>query len=253
MLVATFNINSVRAHAGNLLEWLRARRPDVVLLQELKCETPAFPAAPFEDLGYQCAVFGQKAWNGVAILSRIGLEDVTRGIPGVSDPQARYIEALVGGDTRVASVYVPNGDPVGTEKYDYKLEWSGRFNDRLGDLARLDEKVIVGGDFNVVKRDDYVYNPAAFRDSAVMQPRVRELFEEGLEEGFRDAWDVVNPGRVAYTYFDYRGAGLRKNNGFVLDYFLVNDRVRAVSSEVDKSPRARPRSSDHAPLLLEVE
>jgi exodeoxyribonuclease-3 len=243
----------VRAHLENLVEWLRAAGPDVVLLQEIKCESAAFPSMLFEDEGYSCAVAGQKSYNGVAILARGSIEDVSVGLPSSDDPQARYIEAVVDGGTRVACVYAPNGDPVGSGKYDYKLEWMKRLNDHLSVLARRPEKVIVGGDFNVVRRDDFVYDPAAFRDSSVMQPRVRELFEESLACGFRDAWEMLNPGAVAYTYFDYRGAGAYKDKGFVLDYFLVGEMARPSRIWVDKAPRLRPRSSDHAPLVMEME
>ncbi|MDR1009212.1 MAG: exodeoxyribonuclease III [Rickettsiales bacterium] len=253
MLIATFNVNSVRAHIENILEWLRAFRPDVALLQEIKCETDAFPKMLFDEAGYNSAAYGQKSYNGVAILARDSIEDVETGLPTFKeDPQARYIEALIGGRLRVANLYAPNGDPVGTEKFSYKLEWMRRFNEHAAHLARLDEEVVIGGDFNVIKTDAYAYNPKLFKDSAVMQPEPRTLFYEAVDKGLADAYATLNPDKVEYTYFDYRGNTLAKDNGLVLDYFLTNKNVKLEDAGVDKSPRARPHASDHAPLWIEI-
>jgi len=251
--IATLNINSVRAHWENIEHWLRETKPDVVLLQEIKCETHVFPTLLFNEMGYNCAVLGQKSYNGVAILARESLEDITYNLPTFpEDPNARYIEALVGGHTRIATVYTPNGNPVGTEKFEYKLEWYKRFNEHVKHLGKLDEPVILGGDYNVIRFDRYAYNPAEYRPTALMRPEVIKAFEEALSHGFRDAYNELYPASNDYTWFSYRAGSVHKNHGLLIDYFLVNDKVKPESLHVDMAPRKAPKASDHAPLVMEI-
>jgi exodeoxyribonuclease-3 len=247
MRIATFNVNSVRAHLGNILEWLGSSGVDTLLMQETKCVDEAFPKEPFEDMGFNVEVFGQKSYNGVAILSRYSIEDVNRGIPGYGDTQARYMDAAIGGYFRVANVYAPNGNPIGTEKFGYKLEWMRRFRDRAGDLLNLDEPLLVAGDFNVVLDDGLIYNPEAFRDDAIMQPESRTAFRAVEALGFRVA------DNREYTYYGYRGGSFARDRGIVLDYFLAGARVRVLSVYADRTPREAPGASDHVPLVLETQ
>jgi exodeoxyribonuclease-3 len=247
MRIATFNVNSVRAHIGNILEWLGSAGVDAVLMQEIKCVDEAFPREPFEDMGFSVETFGQKSYNGVAILSRYSIEDVNRGIPGYNDPQARYMDALIDGYFRVACVYAPNGNPIGTEKFDYKLAWMERFKDRAEDLLNLGEPLVIAGDFNVVLDDGMIYDPAAFKDDAIMQPESRAAFLAVEELGL-----AIAPNRE-YTYYGYRGGSFAKSHGIVLDYFLTGPKVGVVGVYADRTPREIPGASDHVPLVLELE
>lgn len=254
MIVATFNVNSARAHLQNILGWIGEFAPDVVLMQEIKCETQAFPALEFEDRGYNVKAFGQKSYNGVAIISKHSIEDIQCGIPGYGDPAARYMDALVGGRLRVANLYAPNGNPVGSEKFPYKLEWMKKLRGRLEELIKNDEEIIVGGDFNVIRRDDMVYDAKSMADDAVMRPESRAAFDALLAPGLFEAYDAIKPGAAEYTYWDYRAGAFAKDRGMVLDYFLLNEQARAklLDVGVDKSPRACEHSSDHTPLWVEL-
>jgi len=247
MRIATFNVNSVRAHLANIMEWLESAHVDVVLMQEIKCETHAFPAQTFEDAGYNVAVYGQKSYNGVAILSRLSIEDVNRGIPGYDDASARYIDAVIDGYFRIVNVYIPNGNPIGTEKFRYTLDWRKQLEARLRELLKYDEPLIIGGDMNVVVDEGMIYDPKALLDDAVRSPEVIASFARLSSEM---PLNLV-PNRE-YTYYDYRAGMFAKGKGVVLDYFLVNDKVEVSSHYVDKTPRLSPGASDHVPLILET-
>jgi exodeoxyribonuclease-3 len=247
--VASFNVNSVRARMPVILDWLKRSRPDVVLLQETKCEDHVFPALEFEDMGYNLKIHGQKSYNGVALLSREYIDDVKTGL--FDDLQARYIDAFTCG-VRVVNVYAPNGNPIGTDKFLYKLQWMEKLLERIHSLMRNDEPLIVTGDFNVVRRDDMIYNPKAFKDDAVMQPESRAGFEKILDLGLISAAEKFSLDRE-YTYYGYRGGSRDKGNGMVLDYFLLNPEAakRLKAYGVDGYARDLPRSSDHIPIWLE--
>ncbi len=256
MIIATFNVNSVRAHLPNILDWIKNFSPDVILMQEIKCETNAFPYLEFEDLGYTVKVYGQKTYNGVAILSKYSIEDVVLGLPTFpSDVQARYIEAVIDGHIRVASIYAPNGNPVPSEKFEYKKEWMEHLYKHIESLMKNDEALILGGDFNVALGDREIYNPKAFEDDAITQPESREgmkkLFDLGLFDGYR----IFNPdNEKAYTYFGYRGGCFQKGYGILLDYFLINAKAKdiIIDAGIDLSPRGNEKPSDHTPLWIEV-
>ena len=247
--IASFNVNSVRARMPVVLEWLRQTRPDVVLLQETKCEDQVFPMLELEDAGYNVKIHGQKSYNGVAILSRGYIDDVQRGL--FDDHQARYIDAFTCG-VRVVGIYAPNGNPIGTEKFQYKLAWMEKLHERLAELGRQGEPLIVGGDFNVVRRDDMIYNARAFADDAIMQPESRLGFEKILGLGLVSAAEKFGLERE-YTYYGYRAGSRQKGNGIVLDYFLLNDAAASMAKAygVDGFARDLPRGSDHIPIWLE--
>lgn len=186
MRIASFNVNSVKARLPALLAWLRSAQPDVVCLQELKCEEPAFPRLEIEDAGYQAEVVGQKSYNGVAILSRHGIEVETRSLPGdADDPQARYVEALIAGKLRVGALYLPNGNPVDSEKFPYKINWMNRLLERAEELLSLEEMTVLAGDYNVCPTDGDVYDPVAFADDALCRPESRAAFRRLLHLGDR--------------------------------------------------------------------
>ncbi|MBP3615778.1 MAG: exodeoxyribonuclease III [Alphaproteobacteria bacterium] len=256
MIIATFNVNSVRAHIQNILDWIDEFSPDVILMQEIKCETDVFPYMEFEDKGYNVKAFGQKSYNGVAILSRFSIEDVTTGLPTFpSDTSARYIEAVIDGHIRIASVYAPNGNPVPSEKFEYKKEWMEHFIEHIKSLMNNDEELIIGGDFNVALTDREIYNPKAFEDDAITQPESREGMKKLFDLGLIDSYRIFNPDNdKAYSYFGYRGGCFQKGYGILLDYFLINEKAKSIitNAGIDTSPRGREKPSDHTPLWIEV-
>jgi exodeoxyribonuclease-3 len=256
MIIATFNVNSVRAHIQNILDWIDEFSPDVIVMQEIKCETDVFPYMEFEDKGYNVKAFGQKSYNGVAILSRFSIEDVTTGLPTFpSDTNARYIEAVIDGHIRIASVYAPNGNPVPSEKFEYKKEWMEHFIEHIKSLMNNDEELIIGGDFNVALTDREIYNPKAFEDDAITQPESREGMKKLFDLGLIDSYRIFNPDNdKAYSYFGYRGGCFQKGYGILLDYFLINEKVKSIitNAGIDTSPRGREKPSDHTPLWIEV-
>jgi exodeoxyribonuclease III len=257
MKIATWNVNSVKARLPAVEAWLRQAAPDVVALQELKTIDDGFPAAAFEDLGYNCAVYGQKTYNGVAILSKHPLEDVTRGLPGFDDVQARYIEALVPGDAgviRVASVYAPNGNPLGTDKIAYKLDWMQRFAARAEELLAFEEPCVLMGDYNVIAEEIDCFDPAAWTGDALFQPESRAALRRILNLGYSDAFRAKNAAAGQYTFWDYQGGAWQKNHGIRIDFQLLSpqalDRLEKVA--IDKAVRDGEKPSDHVPVWCEI-
>ena len=255
MKIASWNVNSIRARLAHLLDWLRRAAPDVALLQELKTVEESFPHAEIEDLGYNCAVAGQKSYNGVAILSKRPLEVERRALPGDGDDeQARYLEAVTGG-VRVASIYLPNGNPAPGPKYDYKLAWMKRLLGHAAALREFEQTIVLGGDYNVCPTDADVYDPEDWRDDALCRPQTRALFRGLMWQGWTDALDVWHPGKAGlYTFWDYQGGAWQRDHGLRIDHLLLSPRAadRLVACEVDREPRARPRASDHTPVWCEL-
>ena len=257
MRIATWNVNSLKARLEKVSGWLERTRPDVLLLQETKVVDDAFPRLEIEDLGYNVAAHGQKTYNGVAILSRFPLEDVSRGLDGDdADDHARYIEAVVGGATpvRVASIYLPNGNPIGTPKFTYKLSWMERLRARLTALLEHEEICVFGGDYNVCPTDDDVWSPAAFADDALCQPESRHHFRALLYLGLTDALRARHPEPGVYTYWDYQGGAWPKDHGLRIDHLLLSPQAadRLGAAEVDRRPRGKNRASDHTPVWCEI-
>ncbi len=253
MKIATWNVNSVKARLAHLLAWLTSAKPDVALLQELKCVEDAFPRLEIEDLGYNCAVVGQKSYNGVAILSKRPLEDLLERLPGdKKDDQARYLEATVDG-VRVASVYLPNGNPVASDKYPYKLAWMARLEAHIRDRLALEETLILGGDYNVAPADEDVYDPKQFKDDALCRPETRRAFRRLVNLGLTEAFRALHRDPHVYTYWDY-GRAFEHDEGLRIDHFLLSPQAadRLVSCEIDREPRRQEKPSDHAPVCLEL-
>jgi len=255
LTIATWNINSVRSRLPLLLSWLRVKAPDIVLLQETKAMNDQFPREAIEDLGYNISIYGQKSYNGVAILSKFPIEDVTIGIPGFEDEQARYLEAVVK-DVRVASVYVPNGMEVGSDKYAYKLDFLRYLYAHTHTLLTYDEAFILGGDFNIAPSDLDVYDPQEWHEKILCSTPEREAFRSLLYLGLTDALRALYPQeKELYTWWDYQRGAWQNNYGLRIDHFLLSpqaaDRLKDVS--VDKQVRDVEKASDHAPVVCQLE
>lgn len=259
MLIATWNINSVKARTDILVTWLKEAKPDVVCLQEIKCEDHAFPHAAIEDAGYTAVTHGQKSYNGVALLSRHPLEDVERGLPGdPEDTHSRYIEATVMGSTgplRIGCLYLPNGNPVGTEKFPYKLRWMERLHARAAELLAREEPAILAGDYNVIPTVEDARTPEAWTGDALFQPESRGAYFGLLNAGWTDAIRHEYPGDLGpYTFWDYQAGAWQKNNGIRIDHLLLSPQAadRLESARVDKHVRSWDRPSDHVPALVSL-
>ncbi len=255
MLIASFNINGIRARMPRLLEWLEERQPDVACLQEIKCQDPDFPAAEFEKIGYGAAWHGQKGFNGVAILAKGSKpEDLHVGLPGdPDDEQARYIEADISG-VRVANLYLPNGNPHPGPKFDYKIAWMGRLRARMRELWELERPTVMLGDFNVIPEDKDVWSASAMASDALMQPESRDAYARLLGDGWTDAIGTLNPQGGVWTYWDYQAGAWQRDHGFRIDHLLLSPEAadRLVSAGVDKEYRGREKASDHAPVWVEL-
>ena len=254
MIIATWNVNSVIARLPLVLKWLGQARPDVLCLQETKCVDDRFPAREFEEIGYRAEVFGQPTYNGVAILSRTPLTDVQRGFPDDDvSAHARLIAATVGG-VRVVNVYVPNGQSVGSEKYDFKLGWMRRLREFFDEECWADDDVLLCGDFNVAPEDRDVHDPRLWRGKILCSERERAALGEVKDWGFTDAFRARTEEDGHYSWWDYRAGSFRRNNGLRIDHIWVSEPLagRALRSWIDKEPRGWERPSDHTPVLVEV-
>ncbi|GAA4724573.1 exodeoxyribonuclease III [Sphingomonas lutea] len=256
MKIASFNINGIRARLPRLVEWLDREKPDVACLQELKCADESLPIADIEAAGYGAVWHGQKGFNGVAILSRGDGPKLRRvGLPGdPDDSHSRYIEAEVG-DFIVASIYLPNGNPVGTEKFDYKLRWMDRLREHAAELLELERPVVLAGDWNVVPEDRDVFSAKATQHDALLQPQTREMWRRILAQGWTDALRAFHPDDPRlYTFWDYTAGCWQRDAGFRIDHLLCSpeaaDRLRG--SEVDRWARGEEKASDHAPTWVEL-
>jgi exodeoxyribonuclease-3 len=252
--IATWNVNSVNARLPNLLDWLQGAAPDVVLLQELKCVEENFPRLEIEAQGYHCAAVGQKSYNGVAILSKQPIEDLAGRLPGEpEDEQARYLEGTTFG-LRVAALYLPNGNPVGSEKFPYKLRWMARLEARVRTLLEREQPLLLGGDYNVCPSDDDVYDPEGFRNDALCRPESRQAFRRLVNLGLTEAWRALHETPHVYSYWDYTARAFENDNGLRIDHFLLSPQAadRLAFCEIDRGPRGKPKASDHTPVVCEL-
>jgi len=254
MLVATWNVNSIKQRIDHIVTWLAERRPDIVCLQETKCVDDAFPREPFEALGYNITIHGQKTFNGVAILSKFPFDEARPRLPGNDgDEQARFLEAVVStkaGALRIAAIYLPNGNPPATEKYPYKINWMERLIDFTSERLNHEEPLILAGDFNVIPTRDDVRLPEAWAGDALFLPATREKFRTLSGLGLTDAVRAVSDERGLYTFWDYQAGAWQKNDGIRIDHILLSPHAadRLIAAGIDRHVRGWERPSDHVPV-----
>jgi exodeoxyribonuclease-3 len=260
MKIATWNINGVKARLDGAVAWLKETAPDVACFQEIKCADEAFPAEAFEALGYNIAVHGQKGFNGVAILSKRPLDEVAvKGLPGdEADTHSRYIEAVIpngAGVVRVGCLYLPNGNPIGTDKFAYKLAWMRRLHDRVEGLLALEERLLLMGDFNVIPDPVDARNPQAWRNDALFQPETRAAFRTLVNLGLTDAVRACHPEPGVYTFWDYQAGAWQKDHGIRIDHILLSPQAtdRLHGAGIDKFTRSWEKPSDHVPVWVELD
>lgn len=257
MRIATWNVNSINARLEGVLAWFESEAPDVAVLQELKCVDEKFPTEAFERLGYNVAVHGQKTYNGVALLSKHPIEDVRKGLPFLSedevDEQARYIEAVIAAPApfRVVGIYLPNGNPIGTEKFAYKLAWMRRLHAHAQGLLAFEEPLVIAGDYNVIPEAEDVANPQAWLGDALFQPESRAAFRALKNLGFADAYMQADGAPGGYTFWDYQAGAWQRNLGIRIDHLLLSpqaaDRLTGVVIHRDERDKEKP--SDHVPVV----
>jgi exodeoxyribonuclease-3 len=258
MKIATWNINGMRARVESAAAWIKETQPDIVCLQELKCEDAAFPQDVFADLGYNIAVNGQKSFNGVALLSKLPLEDVSRGLTGDDgDTQARFIEGVVsagGGAVRIVSLYLPNGNPPGSDRFLYKLAWIERLAGYASARLAEEEAFVLAGDFNIIPENADARFPDNWRRVALFQPESRVGYRRLINLGLTDAVRACEAGPGPFTFWDYQAGAWQKDNGIRIDHVLLSPRAtdRLVSATVDKRTRQWDKPSDHVPVIVEI-
>ncbi|MCF6443551.1 exodeoxyribonuclease III [Nereida sp. MMG025] len=258
MKIASFNINGIKARLPALLDWLSEAQPDVAVLQEIKSVDEAFPREPIEDLGYIVETHGQKSFNGVAILSKHPLEDVTRGLPGDdSDEQARWIEATVVGKQaiRICGLYLPNGNPTPGPKYDYKLAWMDRQIAHAKSMLSHDIPFLMAGDYNIIPQPEDCANPAAWKDDALFRLESRAKFRTLCALGLTEAFRARNMAPEQYTFWDYQAGAYNRNDGIRIDHFLLSPQAADMLTDcqIDAHVRGREKPSDHVPIWVELD
>jgi exodeoxyribonuclease-3 len=255
MKIATYNVNGVNGRLPVLLRWLEEAQPDIVCLQELKAPQDKFPKQAIADAGYNATWHGQKSWNGVAILARgMDIHEVSRALPGdPDDTHSRYIEAAINGMI-VACLYLPNGNPAPGPKFDYKLQWFERLTAHAKELFAIDKPVVITGDFNVMPTELDVYKPERWVDDALFRPEVRAAFQKLMKQGWTDAIRKLYPEETIYTFWDYFRNAYGRNAGLRLDHFLLSPHVskKLLAAGVDRHVRGWEKSSDHAPVWIEL-
>ena len=259
MKIASFNVNSINARLPRITEWFDIAKPDVAVLQEIKCMDEKFPADAFEERGYNVLVHGQKTYNGVALLSKHPVDDVMRGLPGdESDEQARYIEALVMPDDtdpiRIGGLYLPNGNPAPGPKYDYKLNWMARLTAHAKSLLASEETFVLAGDYNVIPQAEDVYEPKAWEGDALYRPETHAAFRELVNLGLTDAIRQIDPSSILYTFWDYQRGSWQKDNGIRIDHLLLSPQAadRLKDAGVDRNERGKEKPSDHVPVWIKI-
>lgn len=264
MKIATFNINGIKARFETLTKWLEDSAPDVALLQEIKSQDESFPRAHFEDMGYIVETHGQKGFNGVAILSKLPLEDVTRGLPGgdgagrdgTDDIEARYIEATIMGDKpiRACALYLPNGNPAPGEKFDYKLRWMDRLHARAKEIISTEECAFFAGDYNIIPQEEDAKKPESWREDALFRPDSRAAFRRLQNLGLTEAFRAKKQGPGHYSFWDYQAGAWNQNNGIRIDHFLLTPQCADLLNDcwIEADIRGREKPSDHVPVWVDL-
>ena len=253
MKIATFNVNSIRSRIQNLADWAKEKKPNIILLQELKCQDDEFAKLNLQDIGYHAVSFGQKSYNGVAILSDEPITDVTKGF-GDDDEQARFISGETHGIC-VASLYCPNGNPVDSEKFSYKLAWMEKLETFVKQHVLRDERVwVLGGDYNICPDDRAVWDISVMAGDALCQAESVACYRRLVNLGLVDAWRSLHPLEEAYSFWDYQGGAYSKNHGLLIDFLMLSPQAadRLVGAEIDGGPRGKEKPSDHTPVVCEL-
>jgi exodeoxyribonuclease III len=258
MRIATWNVNSIKAHLESVTQWMEEEKPDVLALQELKCEDHAFPSEHFSNLGYTAHVHGQKTYNGVALLSKLPVENIRRGLPGdESDEQSRFIlgTALEGTlAVNIASIYLPNGNPAPGPKYDYKLSWMQRLKEFTKYLLKDEELLVLAGDYNVIPAPQDARNPQNWVGDALFRPETHQAFRELQNLGLTESFRALHPASTDYSFWDYQAGAWPKNNGIRIDHLLLSPQAadKLQSARIFKDTRGHERPSDHVPVMIEI-
>ena len=257
MLISSWNVNSIRARIENVKEYLKKFSPNIALVQEIKTEDKTYPYEEIKSLGYESYVFGQKSYNGVAILSKKKLINIKNDIIKDKNKQSRIISADLIYNKKIVqliNIYIPNGNPIDTEKYMYKKSWLDSFVKVIKSSYKKNQNIIIGGDFNVIPAAEDVYNPKSFEDDALYRLEIRKKFREILNLGFKDVYRYMYPDTEGYTFWDYMRGAWQKNNGMRIDHFLVsNSLIKNIKDiKINKYPRSKNKPSDHTPIELEL-
>ena len=257
MIISSWNVNSIRARILNVQEYLKKFDPDVVLVQEIKTQDETYPYDDVKKIKYESYVFGQKSYNGVAILSKKKLDNIQKDIFKDKNKQSRIITADIKYKSKVIkliNIYTPNGNPVDTDKYAYKLYWLDSLIKKLKSLSKQNENIIVGGDFNIIPSEEDVHNPKNYENDALFRLEIRKKLRELINLGFHDAYRYIHPDKEGYTFWDYTSGAWQKNNGMRIDHFLVsNSLINNVKDvKINKFPRGRQKPSDHTPIEIEL-
>ena len=255
MIISSWNVNSVRARIENIKDYLKKYSPDILLMQEIKTEDQNFPYEEFKKLSYECHVFGQKSYNGVAIVSKLKLSNIKIDLIKDKLKQSRIISGEVEFKKKkiqLINIYVPNGNPVDTDKYKYKVTWLDSLIKQLENLSKKNQNIILAGDFNIIPEENDVYNPKSFEDDALFRLEIRKKLREMINLGFNDVYRHFNETKEGYTFWDYMRGAWQKNNGMRIDHFLVSnsliDQVKSIN--INKDPRGREKPSDHTPIEI---
>jgi len=257
MIISSWNVNSVRARIENINNYIKKFSPDVLMMQEIKTENQNFPYDNFSSLDYESHVFGQKSYNGVAIISKKKLENVRTDLIKDKLKQSRIISAEIKykkKNIQLINIYTPNGNPVDTEKYSYKKEWLNTLIKNIKILSKKDENIILGGDFNIIPSAEDVYNAKSFEDDALYRLEIRKKLREMINLGFHDAFRHINNDKEGYTFWDYMRGAWQKNNGMRIDHFLVSNSLlnNVKNVKINKDPRGKEKPSDHTPIEIEL-
>ena len=257
MKISSWNVNSVRARIINILNYLKSSSPDILMIQEIKTEEKNFPFNDFKNLGYESHVYGQKSYNGVAFLSKIDMDKISLEFMKDENNQSRIIVADIKNKSKLIkliNIYVPNGNPIGTEKYEYKKNWYDSFINKIEKTLIENENIIIGGDFNVIPEAIDVYNYKKYENDALFKIEIRKKFRELINLGFNDIYRHFNKNKLEYTFWDYMAGAWQKNHGMRIDHFLVSNNLLNIikNVKIDKNPRSKIKPSDHTPIELEI-
>ena len=257
MLISSWNVNSVRARIKNIKEYIKKFSPDIIMMQEIKTEDVNFPYDDFKNLKYESYVYGQKSYNGVAIISKHKLENIKNDLIKDKLKQSRIISAEITYKKKIIqiiNIYTPNGNPVDTEKYTYKIDWLDNLIKQLKSLSKKNENIVIGGDFNIIPSAEDVHDPKGYENDALFRLEIRKKLRELINLGFYDSYRFINPKKEGYTFWDYTSGAWQKNNGMRIDHFLVsNSLINIIKNvKINKFPRGRQKPSDHTPIEIEL-